>query len=390
MTFEEVAKTVGVNTYPEKMANFYYAEDKSVACDLSLIDNLQREYRLFGDYYDVVKECAVQCNGSTAHSAWVRTAVAFARAGDFFEAKSVPAPSADGTLLTSMLPFYILVAQIPDSIAEYRRRGFSEDEIPGLVSVYRASLSAVKYRTGMPGIDTTLYAWDTYFIKAQIFNAGGLQFELKALPNRALYLREKATGRIVPLMCNGLCHHSGVQMIGSAGYDDDKGAFTCRFSEDDTQYYGNAVIDGVVEATERSYPKTEWECVLRPGDHCLSMHIPSGADISVEATDKAIATARQLVKERFPEFSGERVYCCSWLLDPTLGKLLGDQAKITQFQKRYVRIPEICDGMQVFGNVFLGRFDSYKDLPEDTRLQRTLKDLYINGGHIYNYSGVIF
>lgn len=281
-----------------------------------------------------------------------------------------------------MLPFYIVLAQIPDAIAEYRRRGFSDNEIKSLFCIFRASLSAVEKRTGMPGINTSFYTWTIVFVKVQIFNVGGLQFQLKTLPDRAVYLREKATGRIVPLMCNGTCHSSGVQMIGSAGYDDATDAFTCCFWEDDAQYHGYAVIDGVVEPIERTFAKTEWECVLRPGDECLSMHIPGGSDISAEATDKAIAAARRLVKERFPEFSGEWVYCSSWLLDPTLGKLLGDEAKITRFQKRYVRIPEWSNGMHVFGNVFHGRFDSYEDLPEETRLQRALKVIHQRRIHL--------
>lgn len=389
MKFENVAKMVGVENYPEKMAGFYDESDQSVACDLSLIDSLQQEYRLFGTYYELVKEYAMRCNESAAHSAWVRTAAAFAKASDFYQAKSIPAPLPDGTQLTSILPFYILVAQMPGSIAEYRRRGFSDDEMRDLFSVYRGSLSAVEKRTGMPGLDTTLFAWDTFFIKVRIFKVGGLQFELKKLPDRAVYLREKATGRVVPLMCNGTYHPSGVQMIGSAGYDDTTDAFTCHFREDDAHYYGYPVIDGIVKSAEQSYAKTDWDCVMKPGDECLSMHIPSGSDISIEATNKAIIAARHIVKERFPEFSGTQVYCSSWLLDPTLGKLLGDQAKITQFQNRYVRIPELSKGMHIFGNVFFGRFDSYEDLPEETRLQRALKDLYLKGGYIYCYSGIM-
>ena len=195
MIFEEVAKAVGVTTYPEKMAGFYRAEEQSAACDLSLIDRLHEEFRLFGDYYELVKEYAVRCNESTAHSAWIRTAIAFARAGDFAQACSVPVPVADGTVLTSMLPFYIVLAQIPDALAEYRRRGFSEDEIKSLFCVFRASLSVVESSTGMPGINKSFYTWDTVYTKAQIFNAGGLQFQLKILPNRAVYLREKAKNK---------------------------------------------------------------------------------------------------------------------------------------------------------------------------------------------------
>ena len=120
------------------------------------------------------------------------------------------------------------------------------------------------------------------------------------------------------------------------------------------------------------------------------MHILAGADISVAATKRSIEMARALVQERFPEFTGRLVYCSSWLLDPGLTELLGEESKISGFQRLYTRHPQKSSGMHVFGFVFPKNYGSFDKLPENTRLMRLLKQLYLNGGYNYAYAGVIF
>ena len=345
---------------------------------------------MFGDYYDLVCEYAEKVNADPARSAWVRTAVAFCRAGDFAQAKSVPVPAFDGTLLTNMLTFYILAAQIPDSLAEYRRRGFREEELEDHYKVYRNSLAIVENHTGLPGTNSLYYGWDTHFIKAQIFEVGGLQFEMRTLPGAAVYLRNKESGQVLPVMCAGAFHRSGKQALGSAGYTDAEGAFTCSYREDEENYYGFGCHDYVVADHEEAFSKKAWEIAISPGEPCLGMHIPAGADISVAATQKAIALAREVASERYPEFSGRLVYCSSWLLDPGLTRMLGQESKISGFQRLYTRHPQKSSGMHVFGFVFPKNYGSFDKLPENTRLMRLLKQLYLNGGYNYAYAGVIF
>ncbi len=391
MTFETLVETMNLaKRPPEKMAAFYDDKDFTPACDLSLIDELQREYTLFGDYYDVVRSCAVLCNADPVRSAWVRTAVAFVKAVPFDEVKAVPVPKPDDTQLTAMLPLYIIISQMPIAKAEYLRRGFSEEEIRKLFTVVEDSLCKVEDRTGMVGINAMFYVWTMHFAKAQIFNAGSLQFETRRMPDRAVYLQHKKTGEYRPIVCDGTYHRSGMQMIWAPGYTDAEGSFDCTYSEDDAYFYGHGVVNGVVTATPEKYSKTEWECVLRPGDPCIGVHIPKGADISPETVDFSIAEAKRILKERFPEFQGKYFYCASWMLDPMLCTLLGDNAKLSLFQRRYVCLPEWSNGLQLLGFVFPARFNSYEEWPEDTRLQRQIKQLYLDGKGIYYYSGVIF
>ena len=392
MKFSVIAKAIGIETYPEAMDAVFaqLPRDGAPACDLELIDQLQEAYDMFGQYYDLVRQTAQQINADEARSTWIKVAVRYAMDGDFNQARSIPVPVADGTIVTSMLPLYILIPQIPISIADYRRRGFSEEEMTDLISVYKRSIRTVESYTGLPGIDSLYYRWSSHFVKAMIFKTEGLQFELRTLPKMAVYLRNRESGKIVPIMCEGAYHASGIQRLGSKGYEDSQGSFEATFSEDAENYYGHGVVDCKVSVASEVFSKEKWECIVRPGDACLGMHIPRGADISVPAVDRAIASARRLVKERYPEFKGEKVFCNSWLLDPTLGEILGENSQITNFQRRFIRYPQKSNGMNVFGFVFPKNFESYETLPENTRLERGLKRLYLDGGHIYSYAGVMF
>ena len=213
---------------------------------------------------------------------------------------------------------------------------------------------------------------------------------MRTLPKAAIYLKNKESGQVLPVMCEGTFHRSGQQALGSAGYTDEAGAFTCHFREDEENYYGYGCHDHVVADHEEAFAKTAWEVAIAPGTPCLGMHIPAGADISVGATKNAITLARQIVKERYPEFTGSLVYCASWLLDPGLTQMLGDESKISGFQRLYTRHPQKSSGMHVFGFVFPKNYGSFDKLPENTRLMRILKQHYLNGGYNYAFAGVIF
>jgi len=57
--------------------------------------------------------------------------------------------------------------------------------------------------------------------------------------------------------------------------------------------------------------------------------------------------------------------------------------------RRFAKHPIRSSGKEVFKFVFLKRTDDYTTLPEDTSLQRKLKQIYLDGGCIHGYAGVI-
>lgn len=391
MELFEIAEAVGIAKCPDFLIDVYknLPEDTSPACDLELIDRLQEEFNLFDEFYDVVKQTAIRINQDEYRSAWIKTAVAYAKDKNVTDARRIPVPKADGTQITALLPLYILLPQIPMGIESYRNRGFSKDEIDQLVKSYAGGIRVVQDQTGMPGINWLYYHWLTLYVKAMIFKTEGLQFELRYAPDAAIYLKSKENGQILLLATRGRFHRSGIQLLGSPGYTDEKGAFGADFFEDETAFVGHAILGSRVEAERKSYLKSDWDCVIRPGDPCLSLHIPKKADISPENMERALASARKIVKERYPEHTGMALFGSSWILDPKLKQLLGEQSKISQLINMFHLYPQKCAGTGVFGYVFPKNYESYESLPEDTSLQRKLKQHYLDGNYIYDYAGFI-
>jgi len=390
MTLREAADVCGIGAYPAVLDEVYATlqQDHTPACDLELIDQLQRDYNSFGEFYDLVREIAVQINADPYRSAWVKTTVAYEKGQNVAGARKVPVPKPDGTQITAMLPLYTLIPQIPDGMESYRRRGFSEETAIGVAKL-AGTIGIVKSHTGMPGINWLYHYWRILFLKAAIFKTEGLQFELRQLPNTAIYLKNKQHGGFMMIATSGTFHRSGENVLGSVNYEDAEGAFSADFSEDDENYYGHAIVNSKVDPTHKAYSKAQWDCVARPGQDCISLHIPRGADISPEAMERAVRSAREIVARGYPEHQGTAVFGSSWILDPKLAELLGPDSKITKLIEMFWKYPLKCDGTSLFGYVFPKNYESIESLPEDTSLQRKIKKIYLEGGHIHTYAGVI-
>ena len=386
----QLADRLKLGEYPEAMERFYEEQAAAPACDIELIDSLQAKHNIFGKYYADVRKSAEEINADPDCSAWVRTAVKFILASHHDEAYKLPAPPQDGTLVTDYLMMHLLIPQIPLSIEEYKRRGFPWEEIEETFRHYAGCIYMVGVLTGRPGINKLYYGWLTHYTKVRIFKTNGLQFELKKLPPTAIWLRNRQTKQVVPVMLLGTFHASGVQRLGSAGYEDDAGAFTVEFSEDEQNYYGHGSYIGKVSDQKETFPKSQWECVGRPGDGCLNVHIPKGSDISEETFRAAWKSACQIMKERYPEHGGGNIFAYSWIFDPKVAELLGAESKITRFQNLFARFPIRNNGRAVFTFVFPGYGDDFAKLPENTSLQRKIKKMYLDGKYIYEYAGAIF
>jgi len=120
----------------------------------------------------------------------------------------------------------------------------------------------------------------------------------------------------------------------------------------------------------------------------LSMHIPRKTDISGEAFDRAVAMAVEFASRYYAEYHPVCLYCSSWLLDPTLAEVVGNEAKITKFGEKFIRYPNKSAGKEVFSFVFPPRIQNLNDLPENTRLERGLKKRYLEGGFVHGFAGI--
>ena len=389
----QIADRIGLGEYPVELEAIYEAQKGSTApaCDLQLIESLQEKYDLFGEYYDLVKQSAEEINADPAMNTWVRVAAQFHKEVDKATAMKLPVPNVPEKVATDFMMLHIMMPMIPESFDAMEKRGFTWDELEDARRAYKSGLSVVRRQTGTPAMNKTYFSWLNLYCRAQIFKIAGFWFEVRQFPAQALWIKNKENGQIVPLM-KATFYRDGTMWLGAKNFEDAEGSFATEFSEDEENFYGYACVNNVTEKEKKTYPKAAWECVARPGDYCLGMHIPTKADVSTEATMHACRVALKMVHERFPEYGvGNAVFCASWLLNPRLKEIQGPQSRITQFEECFVKYPnKDTTGGAVFSFVFVRKPADLHDLQEDTSLQRKLKKLYLDGDCIHTYSGAIF
>ena len=392
MELREIANAINITAeYPPELDAVYAAlpTDGAPACDLEAIDWLQADYNTFGEFYELVRAIAIQVNNDKYRSLWIKTAAEFCKNHTRGEINKIPVPKADGTVITSMLPLYILISMLPSSVAEYRKRGFTEKEIGLCMHRIWDGIRIVKRQTGMPGINQVYFGWQTLFAKTKIIEfEEGLQFEMKKASNAAVYIRNKESGQIVPLIAAGIVHRSGRQMLGSKGFEDAEGAFEAVFSEDEENFYGYPCND-FVDPQRQAFPKSQWVAHLRPGEDFISFHIPEGADISLECLVPQFKRARQVIQERFPEHTGYDIFGSSWIFDPGLLDIVKPDSKIAQLRTIFTFYPVKSNGDSIFSFVFERKPENLEDLPEDSSLRRGLKKNYLAGKYNHIFAGIV-
>lgn len=231
-----------------------------------------------------------------------------------------------------------------------------------------------------------------------LFEFGRYEFELRILDRKVVYLKNKASGQIVPLMMEGTFHRDGV-VLGSAGYTDPEGSFDAEFEETADCYYGHQTENGYFIPQRRAYPKSQWECVLKPGDQIMLIHIPEGADITAEYVMEAIRDVRPYIRKNYPGWDPVALHSGSWLLSPLMEQILGKESKIAKFAALFNTYPILSPGTSVFSFIFKMKLEDnqvlpsrevMEALPENTRLERALKQMYLDGKAILTYNGAIF
>ena len=390
-----IADRLQLGEYPTVLEEIFESQRSSAdpACDLSLIDSLQQEHNLFGKYYDLVKKAAEGINADPDMSLWVRTAAQYCLMSDgYVMAKKLPVIQRDGSLERDFLMLMVMLPRIPVGFKRLTDHGFTKEELWDMENAFVSGISIVEEQSGRPGIDSVYYGWLFLYLQGNIFRVNTMQFELRNLPGNILWLKNRKTGHIMPVMTKGTFHKSGTMPLGSLYYEDPEDAFKTDFREDEENFYGHGYVDWAVSRQMQTYPKTLWECVGRPGAPCLGIHIPRDTDISREITMQNCREALKIRNERFPELGTvNAVFGSSWLLNPRLKPLQKPGSRITQFAECFVRYPEKdTTAESVFSFVFVRKPEDLNDLPEDTSLRRALKKIYLSGDGIHRFHGAIF
>ncbi len=391
MTLFEAAEKLEIEALPEDMELFYkkIETSKEKLCSEKLIDELQEKYNLFGDYFLCVKNAFSDLLKYEAKKTYLDTLSLYYLEHDFYGVRELPMPKPDLTPSGDFLPLLVMLPSINKAYEEYRSRGFTHEETIKNLDNFKLNIRIVEaFILGRPAITYTYFRWLSLYAKCMVFDHGGLNFQLKQAPKSGLFLKNKKTGKTQILITLKRVHRSGMP-LGSAGFEDEEGAFSAAFEETETEFIGNPVENFRIQKEKKHFSKEEWEYGYGPGDDVIGIHIPRNTDLSPEKISLAYKEALEKLKSAFPEFSPKAITCSSWLMDPALNEILGEKSKISSFSMPYERHPNRNNGRDIFGYVFPHGCNDFSLLPEDTSLQRKLKEKYLKGEYIYSYTGAI-
>lgn len=394
MKLENILNELGIEVLPDQAVEIFNSEDfdaKSTKwIDKDYMLSVSRKYNYFGIYESQAIENAGKIKNDEALLAMLNLTVEYINSidGCYEKVNEIPMPQkAKDKDALAIFSAVMLMTQIEPSEQRYLKMGFTPEEAFETVKAYGNCFIRGVEREGIIGMTELYRPWLYIYVAALIVKVDGYNFEVRRFSYKGAYLKNKNTGEIKALVYNEMVHRSG-NILGSAGFEDEDGSFYGEFIETEDEYVGCVADENALIQKEKcTFKKSEWELVLKPGDDVIAFHIPKGADLSRENLDKVFKSGTRYIRERYPDRNIKFMTCGSWLLSPQLKGLLKPTSNILAFGDRYVRFPMKDSGMAVFSFVFIGKFDSYNDLPENTSLERALKKHYLDGEYIHSFAG---
>ncbi len=288
------------------------------------------------------------------------------------------------------LPLLIMLPSIPSLYDNLKAHNVPEDIINATMHQYELCIYLFEERFDRPGFDKRYFDHMQLYVDAQVLNIDRLRFQMiESLDSPIIVLENKE--KELAVLFNGENINSRGMIKGTPPSAENDNCFYAEVKETDDCFIGYRATDkGVISSTPESFPKSEWKVVLKQGDGVISVHIPKNGALTREACEASYQRARQVFKDCYPDFDYKAFHCHTWLFDPQLKEFLPPTSNILNFQEKYTIFPGETEGTDVFNFVFKLRFKEYADMPEDTSLQRAIKQHYLNGKYIYEFNGIFF
>lgn len=399
-SLEETAKAVGCKKYPARWQHLFaeamaeYAERGNPLADPSYYDRLQEKYGCMADYLELYKEAARQTAASEALSRFLFL-LSYAlrdeenRGGDIGGLALLEAPAGEVPLAYNMVTGLAVCSQLDDANEKLTERGFPEDFRR---SCLRSAVSCgvnsyMRLHGGQPGY--RLLGWAQRYLAGKLCMIGRLEVEFDCAFKGHGTVYERFDGKQIALAENITLHRSGFA-LGSRHYEDSEGSWEPVLEETEASVTGYPYLeDGSVSRQAVTLLRSEWKPVLTEGDPVIGLHIPErpGQPLSPEVVDSTldqIKTAAAAICYAYKGFT-----CQSWLMDPQVGQIAGQTSNLARFSRRFQKMTVKSSGENVFIFVFKRPNMDFplESLPENTRLERGIKQHYLAGNAIYDVFG---
>lgn len=133
----------------------------------------------------------------------------------------------------------------------------------------------------------------------------------------------------------------------------------------------------------------DWQCILRPVDPVLDVHIPEGMPLKVEDAKASLARASGFFRRHLQSGPLHAFVCESWMLDWALPQIVPG-SNLAHFQQLFYCVPwaESSD-RQMLERVYGPGIQRPQDGPQNTSLQRAITLWYDQGKRCRDAYGYI-
>ncbi|MFK7696386.1 acyltransferase domain-containing protein [Paenibacillus sp. HJGM_3] len=299
-----------------------------------------------------------------------------------------PMPANRGPLAAGLFPAVVLLSGTPRLQALHAERGIPEAIVADTMWDVNNSMNIFERRNGRPGMGMRYMGWLMNHYRAELYRLGRLQFGIRMFGQHVHVYRHTGDGRITALSAPGLIYRRDGLIDGTNNRFDLDHRWTAILQEHDGRITGHPISeDGYASRETVTLDLAEWQCILTPGDPVYDVHIPADGRLTADLYEASYVQASPFYSTHYPELKFKAYVCSSWLLDPQLRTLLPRSANIVQFQSQFHLYP-IGGGDDSFYNfLFDCNVCPVEQLPEQSSMQRTVKDYMLRGGQMRAMGG---
>ncbi len=404
-TLESLMESVGCEKWPERWNEIFdeamsdFDKNGCPLLDTSYYDGLHEKYGILNMHLDTYKEAAERVSKDEAISRLL-VLLCWAlkdRSNIMSDLGEYQRPKAK--MPEMELEYDMLGALAMSSVTEYTYELLKKRNVPQNIIDYALNMPEngingyMSRNNGKKGYEIS--GWSQYAADGKLFRIGRFEIQIGvAIKNISVFRSDE--GEIVALAEDLDVHRSGMA-LGSYFHEDEEGSYHAEIEETDNAWLGYPYNKdtGLVERDKVMLSKDRWKKVVSSGDNVVGIHIPRDGRLSSETVDEGIAETKKFLAQCYPDYDYKCFYCASWLCNPQLIFLLGEDKNISKFCKRFNPFTVKSDGMSVFYFVFLiedneNVLENLDALPENTSLERALKEYYKSGKAIHGMGGYFF
>lgn len=308
---------------------------------------------------------------------------------EVLEVAAYTPPTGDGVAY-DLLHLFAALPRIPENLAHLKAHNVPQYVIDATVKgEYEYCVGVCEKAYGRPAFNFGRLNWINRLLHNHLIRIGRFKYDMPDKFFKGVRIYRNKAGEFCVLAHQLEVHEKG-RILGSVGHTDTVNSYYAEVVETEDKIIGHKVVDGIIQKELTKLPKSEWDLCLSEDDLALRIHIPSEGGFDHDTLQAAYDEARTVMRGCFPDIEYKAFFCSSWLMSEELKQILKPTSNIVGFQNDFVKVPFKSTGTLVFSFVFSTGATIPEDLdalPENTSLERGVKNLYKEGGYLHEGAG---